>query len=54
MEQSDLRFHTYAGTRVPQHIATVRPPTKETQLSCRPLFVPNHPNPWRVAKNVLG
>lgn len=50
----DGDFHTYAGTRIPQHIFTVRPPAKETQLSARPLFVPNRPNPWAVAKNVLG
>lgn len=27
---------------------------EETQLSCRPLFVPNRSNPWRVATSVLG
>ena len=52
--EKDEKFHTYAGTRVPQHICTQRPPTKETQLQARPLFVPNRPNPWSVAKNVLG
>ena len=53
MEQ-DGDFHTYAGTRVPQHIFTIRPPAKETQLTSRPLFVPIRSNPWVVAKNVLG
>ena len=52
--ETDGHFHTYAGKRVPQHIFTIRPPARETQLSCRPLFVPNRINPWRVAKNVLG
>lgn len=52
--EADGNFHTYAGTRVPQHIFTIRPPAKETQLTSRPLFVPNRPNPWCVAKNVLG
>ena len=52
--ENDGEFHTYAGMRVPQHIFTVRPPAKETQLTARPLFVPNRPNPWRVAKNVLA
>lgn len=52
--ENDGNFHTYAGKRVPQHIFTIRPPARETQLSCRPLFVPNRINPWRVAKNVLG
>lgn len=51
--EDDGNFHTYAGTRVPQHIFTKRPPVKETQLTSRPLFVPNRPNPWAVAKNVL-
>ena len=52
--ETDGHFHTYAGKRVPQHIFTIRPPARETQLSCRPLFAPNRINPWRVAKNVLG
>ena len=52
--EADGNFHTYAGTRIPQHIFTMRPPAKETQLTSRPLFVPNRPNPWVVAKNVLS
>lgn len=51
--ETDGNFHTYAGTRVPQHIFTIRPPVKETQLTARPLFVPNRPNPWCVATDVL-
>lgn len=51
--EDDGEFHTYAGTRVPQQIWTKRPPTKETQLTSRPLFVPNAANPWTVAKSVL-
>lgn len=51
--ENDGNFHTYAGTRVPQHIFTVRPPAKETQLTARPLFVPKRKNPWAVAKNVF-
>lgn len=50
--EKDEQFHTYAGTRVPQHIFTIRPPAKETQLSARPLFVPLTKNPWTVAKNI--
>lgn len=50
----DGHFHTYAGMRVPQHIFTIRPPARETQLTSRPLFAPKRANPWRVAKNVLG
>lgn len=51
--ENDGNFHTYAGTRVPQHIFTIRPPAKETQLTCRPLFVPKRPSPWSVAKKVF-
>ena len=52
--EKDEQIHTYAGTRVPQHIFTIRPAAKETQLSARPLFVPLRANPWAVAKSVLG
>lgn len=52
--ENDGNFHTYAGTRVPQHIFTIKPPTKETQLTARPLFAPKRKSPWTVAKNVLG
>lgn len=51
--ENDGNFHTYAGTRVPQHIFTIKPPTKETQLTARPLFVPNRKSPWTVAKKVF-
>lgn len=52
--ETDGQFHTYAGTRVPQHIFTIRPPAKETQLTARPLLVPNRPSPWSVAKDVFN
>lgn len=52
--EADGEFHTYSGTRVPQHIFTLRPPTKETQLTARPLLVPKRKNPWSVATGVLG
>lgn len=52
--ENDGNFHTYAGTRVPQHIFTIKPPTKETQLTARPLFVPKRKSPWTVAKKVFG
>lgn len=51
--ETDGDFHTYAGTRVPQHIFTIKPPTKETQLTARPLFVPKRKSPWTVAKKVF-
>lgn len=52
--ESDGEFHTHAGTRVPQHIFTIKPPTKETQLTSRPLLVPKRANPWMAAKSVFG
>ena len=48
------QWETVAGTRIPLHIFTVRPPANETQVTARPLFVPNRPNPWTVAKDVFG
>ena len=52
--EDDQEFHTFAGMRVPQTIVTKRPPSRETQLTARPLFVPKRSNPWCVAKNVLS
>lgn len=51
--ETDGNFHTYAGTRVPQHIFTLKPPTKETQLTSRPLMVPKRMAPWAAAKKVF-
>lgn len=51
--ESDGEFHTHAGTRVPQHLFTIKPPTKETQLTARPLFVPKRNSPWSVANKVF-
>jgi len=52
--EKDEQWHTYAGMRIPQHIATIKPPATETQVVARPLMVPNRPNPWIAAKKVLG
>lgn len=52
--EADGEYHTHAGTRVPQHIFTIKPPTKETQLTSRPLLVPKRANPWMAAKSVFG
>lgn len=52
--ERDEEFHTYAGKRVPQHIADVKSQTKETKVACSPLMVPVRKNPWCVAKKVLG
>lgn len=51
--EADGEYHTYAGARVPQHIFTMKPPVKETQLTSRPLMVPKRKNPWTVAKKVF-
>ena len=49
----DNKWHTYAGTRVPNHLSTIKPPADETVISSRPLFVPKTPSPWISAKNVF-
>lgn len=51
--EMDGKIHTHAGTRVPQHIFTIRPPVNETQLTSRPLFVPVRKSPWTAAKSVF-
>ena len=52
--ENDGEYHTYAGKRVPQHLFTIKPPVKETQVAASPLMVPKRKNPWCTAKNVLG
>lgn len=52
--ENDGEYHTYPGKRVPQHIFTIKPPVKETQVACSPLMVPKRKNPWCVAKKVFG
>lgn len=52
--ENDGHYHTYPGTRVPQHIFTLRPPVKETQLTAKPLLAPQRKSPWTAAKKVLG
>ncbi len=51
--ENDGHYYTYAGTRVPQHIFTVKPPVKETQLTAKPLLVPVRKSPWATAENVI-
>lgn len=53
-KEMDNKWHTHAGTRVPNYISTITPPADETVCSCRPLFVPKTVCPWTSAKNVLG
>ena len=52
--ERDGEYHTYAGKRVPQHLFTIKPPVKETQVAASPLMVPRRKNPWCSAKKVLG
>ena len=51
--ETDGAYHTHAGTRVPQHIFTVKPPVKEVQVTAKPLLVPVRKSPWTTAKNVF-
>ncbi len=53
-KEMDGQWHTYAGTRIPNHISTIKPPADETECSSRPLFVPKTLSPWQSAKNVLA
>ncbi len=53
-KEMDHKWHTYAGTRVPNHISTIVPPADDTACSCRPLLAPKTMCPWTSAKNVLG
>lgn len=48
LEQSDRRFHTYTGRRVPKYVADVNGNTRDLTLSSRPLMIPNHKNPFIV------
>lgn len=53
-KEMDGNWHTYAGTRIPNRISTIKPPVDETECTSRPLFVPKTTNPWESAKNVLA
>ena len=52
-KEMDNKWHTHAGTRVPNHISTIVPPADETVVSARPLFVPKTVCPWTSAKKVF-
>ncbi len=52
-KEMDNKWHTYAGTRVPNYLSTVVPPADETVMSCRPLFVPKTMSPWTSALKVF-
>lgn len=53
-KEMDNQWHTHAGTRVPNHISTIKPPVDETIMSSRPLLVPKRPSPWTAAKDVFS
>ncbi len=50
LEQSDGRFHTYTGTRIPKYLADAVGNTRTITLSSCPLVVPNNKNPWVTSK----
>lgn len=52
-KEMDNKWHTHAGTRVPNYLSTIKPPVDETIVSSRPLFAPKTPSPWTSAKNVF-
>lgn len=50
VEQADGEFHTYTGKRVPKYMSSAEGNTRTLTLTSRPLLIPNHKNPWVVAK----
>ena len=50
VEQSDGEVHTYAGRRVPKYLSNAESNSRTITLSSRPLLMPNHKNPFIVAK----
>lgn len=52
-KEMDGKWHTHAGTRVPNYISTIVPPADESVMSSRPLLVPKTSSPWTSAKNVF-
>lgn len=53
-KEMDNKWHTHAGTRVPNYVSTVVPPADETIVSSRPLLVPKTVSPWTAAKKVFA
>ncbi len=52
-KEMDNKWHTHAGTRVPNFLSTIKPPVDETSVASRPLFAPKTVSPWTSAKNVF-
>ena len=49
----DNKWHTHAGTRVPNYLSTIVPPADETVVSSRPLLAPKTVCPYTSAKKVF-
>ncbi len=52
-KEMDNKWHTHAGTRVPNYLSTIVPPMDETVVSSRPLLVPKTVSPWTAMKKVF-
>lgn len=52
-KEMDNKWHTHPGIRVPNYLATIKPPMDESIVSSRPLFVPKTSSPWVSAKDVF-
>ena len=50
LEQSDDRFHTYMGRRVPKYLAKSDRDIREIKVTSRPLLIPRAATPWISAK----
>lgn len=50
LEQADGEFHTYAGRRVPKHIADPNNNVRTLTLTAKPICMPVQKNPWVSAK----
>lgn len=50
IEESDGKFHTYTGRRVPKYLSDAGSDVRTIKLSSRPLLIPRNANPWVTAK----
>lgn len=50
MEETDRKFHTYAGRRIPKYLSDPIKDTREVRIASKPLPIPNVKNPWITAK----
>lgn len=54
LEQSDDRFHTYMGRRVPKYIAKSDQDIREIKVTSRPLLIPRAATPWISAEVITA